>query len=672
MVSQIGRSMDASTKDHREDVGGDEVPSFRYNNPGAQYPSERAATFGQTGYGIIGGGHRIARFPSPVNGAAANFDLLLRKYVGMAIGAAGIKWTGAHDFGVPRYPPDVILTQEMIEKPALAIPFLKAIAHRESGKGNNLTEEQWRQAHAMFKTGSADAYLDGLPSLPTVDASPVTGPSGGGMLKRAREHLGEKYVNCLVPKNDPNWRGPWDCAEFISWLVYQETGKLYGCVDDGAPPATAEAYTGAWRKDLERLGKRVSVEEAAATVGGIVLRYPPTVGEKRMGHIAICDGNGGTVEAKGERYGVIADTVHGRPWDTGVLIPGISYNSVSPIKVVPPAAVYAVDAPNMDPAIVKSIQAALTAKGFDPGIVDGEFGLNTQAAVLQFQQPMGLVVDGEVGPETASALGISLTSTPTIPSKPKSETGTSPEVASLGMQQLFALLLMALSREIKMPAYTAKQPAQLTDVLLLLMLQSMLGGKQLDLSQIAANAAPAKPVASSESETIPAAVVQPQPQRSAVSAAVTPPTAPVAPSLDDPFALIAAILYQRLTGKQWPLSSDGKVEAPATTPTTLASSVASRTSVQLSVGVLGIVTILQALGVIHLPFNIEALTGTGAPAGAAAAPAGILTAAASPSTLATLIPLIVGAVGATNGWSALAGVGLKLFEGIVAAFKPKT
>jgi hypothetical protein len=76
-MGQIGRSTDPSTADNRDDVAGSEVASFRYNNPGAQYPSARAARFGQTGYGIIGGGHKIARFPSPVNGAASNFDPLV-------------------------------------------------------------------------------------------------------------------------------------------------------------------------------------------------------------------------------------------------------------------------------------------------------------------------------------------------------------------------------------------------------------------------------------------------------------------------------------------------------------------------------------------------------------------------------------------------------------------
>ncbi|MGZ8403254.1 MAG: peptidoglycan-binding protein [Rhodoplanes sp.] len=212
-----------------------------------------------------------------------------------------------------------------------------------------------------------------------------------------------------MPKDDPNWKGPFDCAEFMSWLVYQEAGILYGCTDDNAQPSQADAYTGGWRTDVGRRGIRVSVDKAAATVGGIVLRYPPPRG---MGHIALCDGKGGTVEAKGKKYGVVADTVHGRGWHTGVLIPGINYDEPDPdIRPVKrPDVTYARNAPNMDRAIIIEIQKALASKGFSPGENDGEFGEVTEAAVVDFQESEGLVVDGEVGRATAEALGVSLES----------------------------------------------------------------------------------------------------------------------------------------------------------------------------------------------------------------------------------------------------------------------
>lgn len=61
-----------------------------------------------------------------------------------------------------------------------------------------------------------------------------------------------------------------------------------------------------------------------------------------------------------------------------------------------------------DPAVVRELQRALSAAGFDPGSADGTFGRRTEAAVVAFQEANGLSVDGRVGPETASALNSAL------------------------------------------------------------------------------------------------------------------------------------------------------------------------------------------------------------------------------------------------------------------------
>jgi len=231
--------------------------------------------------------------------------------------------------------------------------------------------------------------------------------TGRGMFELARKHIGEKYVNVLVPKNNPNWHGPWDCAEFMSWIVFQDASILYGCNSDSANPAVADAYTGAWQKDSASRGIRIPVQQAAAIVGGILLRFPPAPG--RMGHIVICDGNGGTVEAKGHAFGVVEDTVHGRRWDTGVLIPGIHYDTgASPLSVVQPEKIYYIDSQNMNTKVIHDIQQALLVAGIDPGPMDGIYGAKTAAAVAAYQRINGLVVDGEVGPQTAKVLGILL------------------------------------------------------------------------------------------------------------------------------------------------------------------------------------------------------------------------------------------------------------------------
>jgi len=128
-----------------------------------------------------------------------------------------------------------------------------------------------------------------------------------------------------------------------------------------------------------------------------------------MGHIAVSDGMGGTVEAKGIKYGVVRDVVSGRRWDTGVLVPGISYSRANTgLTVEAPKDLYAIGMPNMAPDIVMTLQRSLMGRGLYPGPIDGIFGPKTQEAVLKFQELSGLVVDGEVGKSTAAELGLSI------------------------------------------------------------------------------------------------------------------------------------------------------------------------------------------------------------------------------------------------------------------------
>jgi peptidoglycan hydrolase-like protein with peptidoglycan-binding domain len=643
MGSAIGPSTSPSTATNVQTLPIDNQPaSFRYCNPGAQFPNKEAARFGQLGYGLIDHGqYKIALFPNSVNGAAANFDLLNRNYTGMSIGAAGTKWTGGNGFGVPGYDPRDILTTDMLNDQTKAIALLKAIAGRESGHGNNLTEEQWRQAHDMFLAGSADAYLKGQPAPVVANPTPAgSAPTGAGMLARARQHLHEAYDHVLVPKDNAGWKGPWDCSEFVSWLVYQEAHVLYGCEDDSAAPAKAKAYTGDWKADVEKRGIRVPVNQAASTVGGILLRYPPGAGQ--MGHIVLCDGAGGTVEAKGKLYGVVADTVHNRSWDTGILIPGINYNPAGAVQVIPPADIYAIDAQNMDQGVIKRIQTALLAKGFNPGVIDGEFGPDTQNAVVQFQDAQGLTVDGQVGPETAAALGISLKPDPSDvkPDKPGDKPGpVDPGAQDPNLAALIAALIAMLSKETSMAAADPSKPGQNVDptnLLLLLLLQSMLGGQQINLGQF---------LGGGQTSTPPAA---PAPAKPAPPAGQgQPPT----PSVNDLVALLLQALLQKISGQA--------PAAPAKTPAagTSGNSPLSNPSVQLGAAGFGITTLLQLLGQVGMPFNLTLGANTPTTTG----------------TIASLIPLVVAGIGMTGGWGSLINIGSSLIGAIAnAANKPKS
>lgn len=231
--------------------------------------------------------------------------------------------------------------------------------------------------------------------------------TGLDLLAVARPHLGENYVlGAVAPKNNPNWRGPWDCAEFASWCVFQVSGRLYGCNRNDIDPARADAYTGFWQRDAERSGRKVALRVAAQTPGAALLRVPRG---SVIGHIAFSDGRGGTIEAKSRRAGVVRDTVNDRRWDFGILVPWIDYApNLAPVDLFPPRAVYRLTTPHQRGEPVRRIQLALRDRGFDPGPADGIYGLQTLAAVQAFQVTAGLVPDGEVGRETARAMGVLL------------------------------------------------------------------------------------------------------------------------------------------------------------------------------------------------------------------------------------------------------------------------
>ena len=217
----------------------------------------------------------------------------------------------------------------------------------------------------------------------------------------ARSRIGEEYVfGAMVNYTDSTHNGPWDCAEFATWCTYQATGLLIGAEPDD--PRNGDAYTGFWADDAVSSGLVVSVDEALRNAGYMLLRVPI---RGRIGHIAISVGNGrDVVEAASSSLGVVERSAEGRIWDYGVRIP----DSHDFTDIVAPGGQLFFRAsrnPRYDHR-VERIQTALRDAGFNPGPIDGKFGVATETAVAQFQRARGLVVDGVVGPETGRALGL--------------------------------------------------------------------------------------------------------------------------------------------------------------------------------------------------------------------------------------------------------------------------
>ena len=230
--------------------------------------------------------------------------------------------------------------------------------------------------------------------------------TGQDILTLAKQHIGQQHIfGAFIPKNNGDWKGPWNSAEFVSWCIYQTSEKIYGCDDNSLPPDRARASTRYFMRDAQETGEIISIGEAAATPGALLLRIPIS---GRSGMIAISDGEGGTIESSSSQTGINRGMINGRRWDFGLKLPWISYKSAPPMRYTPPDFVYRVRDPFIYEAIVGEIQTELLHRGFDPGPIDNFYGYMTEAAVRAFQLSLGLVVDGEVGDQTAKALGLEL------------------------------------------------------------------------------------------------------------------------------------------------------------------------------------------------------------------------------------------------------------------------
>jgi N-acetylmuramoyl-L-alanine amidase len=225
--------------------------------------------------------------------------------------------------------------------------------------------------------------------------------TGNQVLAIAQKHIGEKYVlGSLAPIGNPNFKGPWDCAEFVTWCVYQVSGLVVGSKD-------GDAYTGFWADDIKTKCTKITVEKAAKITGAILLRRPVSSGaNKRMGHIAISDGNGRTVEAMDKNHGVTAGKISGRVWDTGLLIKGIDYGAANNLNIAISAPVhnFFFTTPPMQDNLVLQAKRALKDFGINPGTIDKFYDANMQAAIYNYQAVKGLVTDGIMGKQTLKSL----------------------------------------------------------------------------------------------------------------------------------------------------------------------------------------------------------------------------------------------------------------------------
>jgi hypothetical protein len=130
------------------------------------------------------------------------------------------------------------------------------------------------------------------------------------------------------------------------------------------------------------------------------------------------EGGGGKEAVRTSRDGTVSEQTRAPSPDATVATPPAPAPSPAP-SPAPPAAkpkpAIVVELPedgrlsrgDSGEAVV-TLQKALLALEFDPGSPDGDFGANTEAAVVSFQEANDLEPDGIVGKKTASKLNAAL------------------------------------------------------------------------------------------------------------------------------------------------------------------------------------------------------------------------------------------------------------------------
>jgi hypothetical protein len=108
-----------------------------------------------------------------------------------------------------------------------------------------------------------------------------------------------------------------DCSELIQW----------GCGRLGIKPVMPD---GSWlqARHCQENELMISLDEALLTPGALLFRFSsdPFTGDRpTSAHVALSQGNGRTIEARGTDFGVGQFSVVDRGWTHAGLVPGVAY-----------------------------------------------------------------------------------------------------------------------------------------------------------------------------------------------------------------------------------------------------------------------------------------------------------------------------------------------------------
>ena len=132
----------------------------RYNNPGGAYPKQSFEKFGMEGYGIIGGGHPIAKYPNLSSGIAANIEhLRSMPVVGKTVGQARYYWVNGNFGGsepISGMDNDQVITAELLNDPNWLAKWMRGTAKDEgfNSSGRTIDDASFEQAMGILQNKS--------------------------------------------------------------------------------------------------------------------------------------------------------------------------------------------------------------------------------------------------------------------------------------------------------------------------------------------------------------------------------------------------------------------------------------------------------------------------------------------------------------------------------------
>lgn len=126
---------------------------------------------------------------------------------------------------------------------------------------------------------------------------------------------GDAYIFGHEVSPDDENPSAFDCSELVEWV----------CARLGVNPTMPD---GSWlqARHCKNWGAMRNVEDGIRIPGALLFKFSSTPFEgprPSSSHVAISQGNGLTIEARGRNYGTGIFDAHGRGWTHAALIPGV-------------------------------------------------------------------------------------------------------------------------------------------------------------------------------------------------------------------------------------------------------------------------------------------------------------------------------------------------------------